>query len=141
MTKRFRHIHGLLQHDDAEWYSRDPADETNDGEDAEKGEHNRCGIVMFRKIVDCGSNAKDNMQDTCYPDELFGECTSQREVGPGENQSDKENKDEEDDSVGVEGELISGMVDSTTTEAFIRAVPFERETGYSDEAEKGQYEL
>ena len=96
---------------------------------------------MLDEIVDGCANAKDYVQDSGYPDELLGERSSEGKVGPGENQGDGEDEDEEDDRVGVEGEVVSCIVDSTAIERFVHAVPLKRKTGNCGETEKGQYEL
>ena len=49
---------------------------------------------MSHKVVDSSANAEKDVQDTSNPDELLGECTGKGEVGPGQNQSDGENKHE-----------------------------------------------
>ena len=102
MSKGFSHIHGLLQHDHTEWYSWYPAHEADDRKDAEDGEHDSSRIIMLYKIIHCCPNAKDNMEYSRDPDELFCKGSGKSEVGPREDQCDDEDENEEDDGVGIE---------------------------------------
>ena len=61
MSKVFCHIHRLLEHDNAEWNSRNPAYEANDTKDAKDCKHNGSGIVVFDKVINSGADSKNNM--------------------------------------------------------------------------------
>ena len=74
---------------------------------------------MSHKVVDSSANAKKDVQYTSNPDELLGECTSECEVRPGQNQSDNENKNEQDYSISIQREFITSIVDATSTITFI----------------------
>ena len=56
---------------------------------------------MLHKIIDRRPNTEHNMQYPCYPDELLRKKPSERKISPRKNQGDAEDKDEEDDGVGV----------------------------------------
>lgn len=83
MTEAFSDVHGLLQHDHAEWYSGDPADEAEDAEDTEEGEHDRGGVVLAIKVVDACSDSERDVQNAGDPDELLRECSCRGEIRPG----------------------------------------------------------
>lgn len=57
---------------------------------------------MSRKVVHCRSHAKHNVENPRDPDELFRKSPGKGEVGPGEDQGDAENEDEEDNGVGIQ---------------------------------------
>ena len=78
---------------------------------------------MLDEIVDRCPNGEDNIQDAGYPDELLCECARGEKIGPGDNKSNNEHKDEEDKCVGVEGESVAGVIDATAGEGLVVTVP------------------
>ena len=141
MSKGLSHIHCLLQHDHTEWNPWYPADKTDNGKDAEDGEHDSSRIIVLYEVVYRCSNTKDDVEYSRDPDELLCECSGESEISPGEDQCDDEDEYEEDDGVGVEGEIIAGIVDSSSIETFVRTISFERETRDGNETEEGQDKL
>ena len=88
---------------------------TYNAKDTEDSEDHCGGIVVSHKVVDSSANTEKDIQDTSNPDELLGECTGKGEVCPGENQRDGENKNEQDDGIGVQREFIARIVYATST--------------------------
>lgn len=72
---------------------------------------------------------------------MFCEGTRKREVEPGENEGNDENENEEHHGVGVEGEIVAGLIYATAREGLVGAIAFERDTTYGDEAEESEDEL
>lgn len=127
-------IHCLLQHDDSKWDARNPADEADDGKDGEKGKDNASTPKAAVQIVDCCSNCKYAIQYPGNPHELFGEGSSGEEISPGKGECDTDDESEEDDCVGVEGEVVGGIVDAAAVEAMISRVAVERQSADCDKA-------
>ena len=92
VPKTLGNIHCLLQHYHTEWDSRNPADETYDGENTEKGENYSRWPVVLAEVVDGSPNTEDNLEYARDPDELLGERTSHGEVEPWEGKGDSEDK-------------------------------------------------
>ena len=82
MAEAFGYIHGLLQHDDAEGYSRYPTNEADDAENTEKGKDDGSRIIVAVEIVDACANAEGDVQDAGDPNELLCEGSGGGEVGP-----------------------------------------------------------
>lgn len=68
---------------------------------------------MPNEIVNGRPEREDYIQDTRDPDELLRERSSRQKITPRNDQGYQEDKDKEDDGVGIEGELVTGMVDAT----------------------------
>lgn len=82
VPKALGNIHRLLQHYHTEWDSRNPTDETNDGEDTEEGEYDGRRPIVLTEIVYRGPDSEDNLQYARDPNELLSECTSHRKIEP-----------------------------------------------------------
>ena len=137
MPKRFRHVHGLLEHNHAERNSGYPAHETDDGEDTEYGENHSSRIIVLHKVVYCRSDAEDDMQDARYPDELLCKSSSYCEVGPRQDQSNDEDEDKEDNGVSVEGKVVACVVNSSSAKRFVGGVPLQGNAGDCSKAKEG----
>ncbi len=80
MTEILGNVHCSLQHHHAEGYPGDPADKADDAEDTKYGE-DHCGwIVVLGEIINGGANAKNYVEYSSDPDELFGESACQGKV-------------------------------------------------------------
>lgn len=66
---------------------------------------------------------------------------SEEEVTPGEGEGDTEDKDEQHESIGVEGEIVDRVVNSPAIEAFILAIGVNRNSRDGNIAEKDRNEL
>lgn len=78
------HVHGGLQHKGSEWDSRDPANETDDCEDAEDEEHDTTSILLARDVIDSCCQGEDNVENAGRPDEGLGEVSCAHEIEPRE---------------------------------------------------------
>ena len=101
MTEAAGDVHGLLEHDHGEGNSGDPGDEADNAEHPKNGKHNCCRVIVLDEIVDGCPESEDNVQNSCYPDELLRERTRSEKIRPGDNESDHEHKDEEDQCISV----------------------------------------
>lgn len=99
-------VHRGLEHQRAERDPRDPAYEADDGEDAKHEEDDTPAILPPRDVVDTRCECEDDVQDARHPDEELRKVAGAKEVRPGEGQRDAEDEDEQDESVGVEREVV-----------------------------------
>lgn len=89
-----RHVHSGLQHECRERDARNPGDETDDSEDTEEEEHYSASILLASDVVDSCREGKNDVQDTCSPDECLGEVARAHEIQPGENEGDDQDENE-----------------------------------------------
>lgn len=61
VAETFGYVHGLLEHDNAEWDSRYPTNEADDAEDAEKSKDNGGRVIMAVEIVDACADAEGDV--------------------------------------------------------------------------------
>ena len=134
-------IHTSLQHDDRKWYPGNPAHEAYDGKDCKERKDDTSSPEMFVQVVYRRSDCEGNVQYTCNPDELLRKCSCSQEICPGKDQRDTEDESEQDESIGVEREVVASVVDATTTEAFVLAVFLDRDSRDGYEAEENENEL
>lgn len=141
MAVAARNVHCRLQHEGREGNTRDPADEADDRENAEEQEHDSTSILLARDVVDTSRERKDNVEDARDPDEGLGEVTRAQKVQPREDESNAEDEDEENESVGIQGEIVGGIVDPATTETFVRGILVHRHSRDGDIAQEDCDEL
>lgn len=116
------HVHGLLEHDDRHGNSWDPTDEGEDGKDGKDGKQDSSAPELKVQVVGCGADSKDTVEDARYPDKLFGECARCEKVCPRDNKADSQDKDEEDEGVCVEGEVVGGTIDAAAIERMVSGI-------------------
>ncbi len=134
-------VHTCLQHQNGEWYARDPADKAEDCEDGEDCKDDTSAPQVFVEIVDSGSHRKSDVKYASQPDELLRECASSHEVSPGEDQRNTEHEYEEDESIGVEREIVAGVVNTTAAEALVLRITLDCNTRDRGVTEKYKYQL
>lgn len=61
------------------------------------------------------------MNDTSDPDELLGKCAGQPDVGVAEYHGHGKTEGEENNSVGVEAEIVVAVIDTTTVKSLGRS--------------------
>lgn len=110
-----------MQHDYAEGDSRNPGDKADDCEDREEKENNSARPVSSGQHVDGGRKSSDDMDDTSDPDELLGKCAGQPDVCITEYHGHGETESEENDSVGVEAEIVVAVIDTAAIESLGRS--------------------
>lgn len=96
---------------------------------------------MPYKVVNSRSNTKHDMKDTGDPDELLGEGPRKSEIAPGHSESDNQDENKENDGVCIEREVISCIIDTSTTKAFVCAITLKGETRDGDETEESEDQL
>lgn len=96
-----RHVDRSLQHDDTEWNTRNPADKTDDSENAEDEKHDPGAPLFSVEIVDGSSECKDAVKNAGDPDKLLGEIAGTQEIRPRHGERDAEHKDKQNQGVGV----------------------------------------
>lgn len=57
-----------LEHQNRKGYSWNPTDETDNVEDGEYGEDDRCAVPMSHEVYDRRTNPKSDLEDTGDPD-------------------------------------------------------------------------
>jgi hypothetical protein len=81
MAKSLRHVDCRLEHQDREGYARNPADETEDVEDAEDEEYNATRPVFSGEHVNGRDESENDVEDTRNPDELLRKSPGAPHVG------------------------------------------------------------
>lgn len=114
-----RNIHCCLERDHCKGNAWNPADEADNGEDCKDCEHDSSAPEMLVKVVDRGSNCQCDVQNPSDPDELLGEVLCGQKVCPGEDEADGEDECEQDDCVGVEREIVLGIIDASAAETVV----------------------
>lgn len=135
------HIDRRLQHDDTEGNARDPADEADGREDAEDQEHDPRAPLFADEIVNGGADGEDDVENARDPDKLLGEISRAQDIGPRERERDAEDKDEQDQRVGVQREGVGRAVDTTAIEALVGRIFVDRQAGNRDIAQEDSDEL
>lgn len=136
-----RHVNRSLQHDDTEWNTRNPADETDDSENTEDEEHDAGAPLLPVEIVDRSADSKDTVKNAGDPDKLLGKIAGTQEIRPRHRESDTEHKDEQNQRVGVQAKIIARTVDASTIEAPVVRVLVDGKTRDGDIAEENSNEL
>lgn len=77
-------VDGCLEHQDAERNARNPGVEAEGREDGENKEDDASRVVAARKHVDGCDEAKNDVEDSRYPDKLLGECACNPHVSKAE---------------------------------------------------------
>ena len=78
-------------------------------EDAEDQKDDTARPILAREEVDGCRKAEDDVEYARNPNELLGEGTSQPNISITKHNRDGEAKDEEDDGVCVEAEVVSAV--------------------------------
>ena len=81
------------------------------------------------------------MQYSGNPDKLLGEDSCGHEVPPGEDQRHTQDENEEDEGIGVEGEVIAAAIYPTSAEAFVVSVSLDRDARHGGKAEEDKSQL
>lgn len=136
-----RHIDRRLQHDDTEGDAWDPADEADCREDAEDQEDDPGPPFFTDEIVDAGADGEDHVENPRDPDKLLGEISRPQEIRPREHNGDAEDKDEQDQRVGVEGEAVGRVVDAAAIEAPLSGIFVDRQARDGNIAQEDGDEL
>ena len=84
MAESLRHVDCRLEHQDRERYARDPADETENVEDAEDEEHDAARPVSSREHVNGRDETENDVENTRNPDELLRKSPGAPHVGVAE---------------------------------------------------------
>jgi len=101
------HISGGLQHEDAEWYSRNPCVKAVGRERRQDEEGDPSSIVFPDYIVDSRAQTQDDVENPRYPNKLLCKLTSKHDVDEAESACRDKNAAEQQEGIFGEAEIIA----------------------------------